>query len=142
MEKVAKKVQKSKNHKFYCETGLYGCSNKANFNKHINTYKHLKLTNAASRLTEKLPTDFQCKNCHTFLKHRQSLFRHQKNCKKDPSQLAKLAKKLAKISHLRFECVCGKSYKHASSLSKHKIKCFVLKDEENRKGKYNIFHQF
>ena len=130
MEKVAKKLQNSKKHKFYCETCLYGCSNKTNFNKHKTTYKHLRLTNAASRLTKKLSTDFQCENCQKFFKHRQSLFRHQKICKKDPSQLAKLAKKLAKVSHPKFECVCGKSYKHASSLSKHKLKCILLKDEE------------
>ena len=129
MEKVAKKLSKNQNYKFYCNTCLYGCSNKTNFNKHKTTYKHLRLTNAASRLTKKLSTDFQCEKCQKFFKHRQSLFRHQKICKKQPSQLAKLAKKLAKISHQKFECVCGKSYKHASSLSKHKIKCISLKDE-------------
>ena len=47
----------------------------------------------------------------------------KKICKCDVSQLAKISQKLAKISHNQFVCECGKSYKHASSLSKHKIKC-------------------
>jgi hypothetical protein len=47
--------------------------------------------------------------------------------------LAKLAKKLAKVSHANFHCECGKSYKHASSLSKHKSKCVYLQDEGAKK---------
>jgi hypothetical protein len=59
-----------------------------------------------------------------------SLFNHKKICKNGDGQLAKLAKKLAKVSHSKFHCECGKSYKHASSLSKHKIKCIYSNDVE------------
>ena len=118
---------------YSCESCDYSTSRKSQWNRHILTAKHLKLTKAASGLTKKVPCNFECRNCKHKFNHRQSLFRHKKNCKNDPSQLAKLAKKLAKISHSEFQCECGKSYKHASSLSKHKSKCIYLQNVSTQK---------
>ena len=126
MEKVAKKLQNYKTYKFFCEFCLYGCNNKTNFEKHKNTNKHQKNCNTANGLTKKLSHDFYCKICNKKYKHRQSLFSHQKICKNNVSQLAKLAKNLPEISQSPFTCKCGKLYKHASSLSKHKSKCKLL----------------
>jgi hypothetical protein len=123
MNKVAKKMYKKNNFKFFCNYCLYGCNNKTNFKKHKNTYKHLKLIDASLGLPKKLSEKFICEQCNKTFKHRQSLYRHKKLCKSDISKLAKISQKLAKISHPKFHCECGKSYKHASSLSKHKTKC-------------------
>jgi hypothetical protein len=125
MEKSSKKVPK----KYYCADCDYTTCKKSQWNRHIMTAKHKNAINAIYNAIQKSSDKFTCKICNKTLKHLSSLYRHQKICKKHPSQLAKLAKKLAKISHQKFECVCGKSYKHASSLSKHKIKCISLKDE-------------
>ena len=124
MKKSSKKVPIN----YSCDVCDYITSRKSQWNRHILTAKHAKLTNAASGLTQKVPCKFICKKCKIEFNHRQSLFRHKKICKNGDGQLAKLAKKLANISHSKFECDCGKSYKHASSLSKHKTKCKNLQD--------------
>ena len=129
MKKSSKKVPII----YRCEACDYNTSRKSQWSRHILTAKHLKLTNAASGLTQKVPCKFVCEICKKKFNHRQSLFRHKKICKTSDGQLAKLAKKLAKVSHQKFHCECGKSYKHASSLSKHKTKCNYLHVEDNKK---------
>jgi hypothetical protein len=129
MQKSSKKVPII----YSCDACDYNTSRKSQWSRHILTAKHLKLTNAALGLTKKVPCKFICENCKNKFNHRQSLFRHKKICKIDDGQLAKLAKNLAKVSHQKFHCECGKSYKHASSLSKHKTKCNYLHDEGNKK---------
>ena len=129
MQKSSKKVPII----YSCEACDYNTSRKSQWSRHILTAKHLKLTNAASGLTKKVPCKFICEKCKKDFNHRQSLFRHKKICKNSHGQLAKLAKKLAKVSHQKFHCECGKSYKHASSLSKHKTKCDYLHNEGDRK---------
>ena len=129
MQKSSKKVPII----YSCEACDYNTSRKSQWSRHILTAKHLKLTNAASGLTQKVPCKFVCEICKKKFNHRQSLFRHKKICKTSDGQLAKLAKKLAKVSHQKFHCECGKSYKHASSLSKHKTKCNYLHVEDNKK---------
>jgi len=129
MQKSSKKVPII----YSCEACDYNTSRKSQWSRHILTAKHLKLTNAASGLTKKVPCKFICEKCKKDFNHRQSLFRHKKICKNGHGQLAKLAKKLAKVSHQKFHCECGKSYKHASSLSKHKTKCIYLHVEDDKK---------
>jgi hypothetical protein len=129
MQKSSKKVPII----YSCEACDYNTSRKSQWSRHILTAKHLKLTNAAYGLTKKVPCKFVCEKCKKSFNHRQSLFRHKKICKKEVGKLAKLAKKLAKVSHQKFHCECGKSYKHASSLSKHKTKCNYLHHEDDNK---------
>ena len=129
MKKCSKKVPII----FSCNICDYKTSRKSQWNRHILTAKHLKLTNAAYGLTKNVPSKFICEKCKKEFNHRQSLFRHKKICKNNEGVLAKLAKKLAKVSHQKFRCECGKSYKHASSLSKHKSKCKYLQDEGCKK---------
>jgi hypothetical protein len=109
--------------KFSCIPCYYFSNNKKDFNKHLSTTKHLRLTSTDAATAKKIPPFFWCETCGKKYKHRQSLFNHKKICKNADGKLAKLAKKLAKNVDSKFKCECGKSYKHASSLSKHKIKC-------------------
>jgi hypothetical protein len=130
MMKNAKKTPNYINKKFICEVCSFGCNKKSDFIRHNSTYKHINATDATSDANKKTPVEFLCEFCGKSFKHKSSLFRHKKICKNNDGQLAKLAKKLAKISHSKFQCECGKSYKHASSLSKHKSKCNYLQNEE------------
>ena len=133
MEKVAKKLQNNKTHKYYCKSCLYGCNNKTNFEKHKNTYKHLKLTNASFTLQKKLPSKNKCEFCGKIFNHRQSLHRHKKTCKMRLSQSPKVSKSLQKVSN-EFLCECGKKYKSKSGFYKHKTLCKYLHDEEDNES--------
>ena len=66
-----KKEQKEQT-KFYCEKCDFFTSRKANWQRHILTAKHKKITNGIAK---------------------------------------------------KYECICGKSYKFSSGLSRHKKKC-------------------
>jgi len=123
MNKVAKKLYKKENFKFFCNNCLYGCNNKTNFKKHKNTYKHLKLIDASLGLPKKLSEKFICERCNKTFKHRQSLYRHKKLCKSDICKLSKIIQNYPKVIQNKFVCKCGKSYKYSSGLCKHKTKC-------------------
>ena len=125
--------------KFYCKKCDYGCSKKSSYNKHLATAKHKNDIFLHEQGIKKFPTDFNCKFCNKKYKHKSGQYRHQKICKKQPSQLAKLATKLAIINKQDFICECGKLYKHASSLSKHKKLCNYLQSlEDNSEGRNEI----
>jgi hypothetical protein len=128
MKKSPKNPHFLKSKKYCCDPCYYSSNSKKDFNKHLSTTKHLRLTSTDAPTAKKIPPYFSCETCGKKYKHRQSLFNHKKICKMGDGQLAKLAKKLAKVSHPKFHCECGKSYKHASSLSKHKIKCIYSND--------------
>ena len=131
MEKVAKKLQNNKNHKFFCKPCLYGCNNKSNFNKHLSTYKHLNTYNTASGLPKKL----RCKKhrcfCGKLYKHRQSLYNHQKNCNLGSVMFPNVSKCFQNVSN-QYLCECGKKYKSRSGFYKHTIKCNMLQSEGDK----------
>ena len=69
-------------HKFYCESCNYKCSKQSEYNKHLSTAKHKKLTN----LTEKSPkisTEFICTICEKQYKSRMGLWQHKKKCSEE-----------------------------------------------------------
>ena len=74
---LSKKPQKNPKN-FVCVKCDFNCSNKKDYNRHLLTAKHKRLSNA-----------------------------NEKNLK----------------NPLSYECICGKKYKHSSSLSKHKKVC-------------------
>ena len=78
---------------FICEKCNFNCYNKKDYNRHMLTAKHKRLSNA----NEKTP--------------------------KNP---------------LKYECICGKKYKHSSSLSKHKKKCYNLNNNDNELTATNV----
>jgi hypothetical protein len=66
-------------YKFCCEKCDYKCSKQSEYNKHLTTAKHKKLTN----LTEKSPKisdDFTCTICKKQYKSRMGLWQHKKKC--------------------------------------------------------------
>jgi hypothetical protein len=103
--------------KYNCDICDFSSCHLGDWNKHLLTDKHQKLT-----IIDKCK--YKCA-CGNIFKHRQSLHRHKKICNYEESSIHKtpeIPKSLPKISHTN-ECLCGKTYKHASSLSKHKKTC-------------------
>jgi len=110
-------IVKSRKQIFHCKLCDYTTSRKLDYNKHLLTGKHIKLTNASSGKQE-------CA-CGKLFNHKQSLFRHKKTCELANNSTAKVVKvveSLPNVCHVH-ECECGRTYKHASSLSKHKRVC-------------------
>ena len=119
------KQMKHKNHhckKYNCNECGYHTNKLSEYERHINTTKHKN----RHIETKKTP---MCDVCNKIFSSRTTLWRHKKTCKiklQKNIYCNKVSQKLAKISHVKFDCECGKSYKHASSLSKHRIKCKYL----------------
>ncbi len=69
---------------YFCEECDYITSNKKDFKKHIETSKHLKLTQANSEIPNYLgkSKNFVC-NCGNIYKHASSLSKHKKKCHDD-----------------------------------------------------------
>ena len=130
---IQQKTPKNLYYKFFCEPCSFRCNNKKDFNRHLNTTKHKKGILGVNGIKSEKNKIYKCNICNKKYKHKSGLYRHKKICKNNEGMLAKLAKKLAKVSHANFHCECGKSYKHASSLSKHKSKCVYLQDEGAKK---------
>ena len=124
MKKSSKKVPIN----YSCDVCDYITSRKSQWNRHILTAKHAKLTNAASGLTQKVPCKFICKKCKIEFNHRQSLFRHKKTCICVFNESPKVSKSLQKVSNEYF-CECGKKYKSKSGFYKHKLICNHLHNE-------------
>jgi len=69
-------------HKYTCLYCDIKTNNKKDYEKHILTSKHTKLTNVNNLLTEKSPKNiFSCQNCKKKYKSRVGLWKHQKMCK-------------------------------------------------------------
>ena len=109
----------------YCEKCDYKANRKSDFMKHLKTKKHNTYISESNTYT--------C-FCGKIFKHRQSLHSHKLICdvfenthhNEKWQKMAKNGKKMAKNEKCPFLCVCGKSYKQQSSLSKHKKKCSTI----------------
>jgi hypothetical protein len=76
------KTQK-KNHKYFCEFCVLKTSNKKDFEKHLTTSKHLRLTNPDSiklELEKNGNICFMCNECNRTYKSRVGLWKHKKIC--------------------------------------------------------------
>lgn len=72
---MSDKATKQSNTNFRCETCDYSCSNKSNYEKHLLTAKHIRLTTTDIKMGE-----YACV-CGKKYKQRQSLHKHKKTCK-------------------------------------------------------------
>ncbi len=74
-------------YKFFCEVCDYKCSKQSEYNKHILTAKHQKITNG----NKKSPKNLHCicKFCNKTFKYRSGLSRHNKTCNGEKNSLTK-----------------------------------------------------
>ena len=110
-------VAESSKHIYHCSDCDYNTSRKSNFDKHLSTDKHNKVTGVTGRN--------HCAPCGKVFTCRQHLYRHKKACdlcKNTTAKVAEVANSLPRVCH-SYVCDCGRAYKHACSLSKHKRVC-------------------
>ena len=74
---MTKKSPISKNKKYSCEDCYYYTNSIKDYNKHLLTAKHKRITNDYT----KIPSKYICDFCDKSYVHRQNLYRHQKTCK-------------------------------------------------------------
>jgi hypothetical protein len=67
-------------HKFYCKYCDYGCSKESDYNKHLLTRKHNRLTTVDKNSPKLAKANYECE-CGKEYKSRQGLQQHKKKCK-------------------------------------------------------------
>ena len=78
---ITEKMPENAN-KYFCEPCNFKSSKKSNYDIHLTTAKHKKVTNGDDNHSIK---SHICQ-CGKEFKHRQGLYRHRKNCNQQPSQ--------------------------------------------------------
>ena len=79
--KYYKKTENKTNKKYFCDKCNFDTCKKTDFNRHLNTIKHLKLHNTTN-FVEKNDKMYKC-NCGKVYKHHSSLYNHKKTCNTD-----------------------------------------------------------
>jgi hypothetical protein len=129
---ISKKTHKNPNYKFICKPCSFRCNNKKDFNRHLNTTKHIKGINGVNGIEPEKNNVFKCETCNKFYKHKSGLYRHKKICNVSTTESPKVSKSLQKVSN-EYYCNCGKKYKSKSGFYKHKSRCKHLHNEEEKK---------
>ena len=75
----ANEKQANNENVFNCEKCLFTTSKESNFNTHLLTRKHFRLTNANEKMPNELCENYAC-NCGKIYKHLSSLCKHKKTC--------------------------------------------------------------
>lgn len=130
---------------FRCETCDYTCKKKSDYKKHLLTAKHKRLTEKSLQ-----DMDFVC-HCGKIYSHRQSLYKHKKNCKSAEQKIDELletAKQLLKenkeikekleehqttqINNFNLHVYLNEKCKDAINLKEFVSKMVILPDDLDR----------
>ena len=109
---------------FVCEICNFKTSRSGNYKKHLSTRKHTILTN---------PNKKEAKND---LLQKSEISKNGSYAKIDD-----FSPKTAILSSTFFQCICGKKYKHLSSLSYHKKTCQQVINENIIKEKDIMYNE-
>ena len=126
-------VKESKEKKIYhCEHCNTTCSSEDSFTKHNDTKKHKAILSGKRAPTEALHIKnsniFVCENCDFKCCKQNEYKRHIETNK---HKLLTNANKKTPFSEQQiFNCICGNTYNHKSSFSRHKRTCLILKSSK------------
>jgi hypothetical protein len=132
METLRDKNQQKSAFKFYCENCDYGTCRKSNYDDHLDTDKHrrvtlgLKMRQTSAKNQQNILDTFIC-TCGNKYKHRQGLWRHKKTCTNINIQdLANEDKQQQLIEYLlkensEFKQLMIEQQKHMLEQNKHMI---------------------
>ena len=98
--------------KFVCVICDFTCSKKGDYNRHLTTRKHIKLTDKLTTDANGITSDkYFCNYCGSFFSHKSSLSRHKKKCisiKNDNNDSEKEVKMKDTVSMEQFVDVVNK----------------------------------
>jgi len=103
---------------YACELCEFNTCKKCNYEAHLLTPKHFRLSEATKKgVNEDTKKPLECKDCNYVCFTKYKLDRHLST--------PKHKKKVDESTPIKkvYQCVCGKTYKHASSLCKHSHTC-------------------
>jgi len=106
--------------KYFCEKCRYETERKDNYNLHLTTRKHKNMENTKNPNKNQ----YYCKYC-CYQAPRSDAFQQHMQTKKHKKNMEKTRNNVDIKGCYKFQCNCGKKYKHQSSLSYHKKKCNV-----------------
>lgn len=78
------------------------------------------------------PINFVCEYCDFICSKKSDMDRH--NSTRKHKRLTTTNKKTPKTDDIFYDCICGKKYKHISSLCKHKKTCTQLNNHDDTDG--------
>jgi hypothetical protein len=106
---------------YACELCQFNTCNKYNYEAHLLTPKHFRLSEATEKGVKRLPhkqeRQFECKVCNYICSTQFNLDRHFSTIKHK-----KNADESTRVKKM-YQCPCGKTYKHSPSLTKHSRIC-------------------
>ena len=72
-----------KNNNFFCEYCCFKSNSKKDFDRHLLTSKHIRLTNVNKNSSDIsiIENEYKCVDCNKIYKSRVGLWKHKKNCK-------------------------------------------------------------
>ena len=114
----------NKNPEYFCEICNYKCCHKNDYNRHLMTLKHKNNANP-NKKTHTKPTEYFCEKCKYRCSNKNDYNRHLMTLKH------KKTEKTQQKTQNEYNCECGKSYKHLSSLCSHKRKCNSMSIDNN-----------
>jgi len=123
------KTEPKTNNIFYCKKCNIHCNTAKLFEIHNNTKKHnvkIQIVTKEPLKPPKKPLNYICENCNFNTSNKKDYSRHLLTDKHFSLSNPNLENP-KKPKPIIFNCICGKSYKHLSSLCGHKKKCNSIK---------------
>ena len=122
---------------FVCEKCNFKCSKNSNFLQHLSTRKHQMLT---QYLHKNAKNEFKCE-CGRNYKHRQSLHKHQKDCKTTTLLVTEpTTNQIEKLTNLVFDMVKQNQELQKQVLELSKEKMVVTNSNNNNNTTNNKFN--
>ena len=100
-----------------------------------------RLVSMANKKSQKVAQKFLCEKCNYSTSKQNDYNKHLLTAKHE--RLTKMANKKSLKNETIYGCICGKNYKHLSSLSKHKKNCeYIDFFQENEKHEKHEKHDY
>ena len=127
----------SPHYKFKCITCDYFTMSSKDYNKHLTTAKHKRLTNDEQKIPFSDGPPYVCQLCNYTTLSKKDYSKHLGTLKHksqiNPQEIPKISPKPPTM----YSCICGREYKHQTSLWNHKQKCKMVSKTSDHEPRIN-----